>query len=356
MTDVIKNVEEILKVDQSRAYMNRLAGYSAYEKNPPDYNKALEYMNKLFATVAPERIIWKDYLYLARILVKKNSDFGKKMEELHSLQQQLEKEKGRSSTASAAEKAKIKTGMTEIQGKIDQLQTQIDEANSELDKAFVAYGKILEFRPEDRAVLNEMAMQYYTFKRYNEAAKVYTRLLDPSKENIDELMRIGRTYYTGENYKSADSVFTSITKSHPDYVPAYLWIANTYSKMDPDTKLGLAKPKFEKVLSVASKDSVANVSAMIDAITYLGYYHMIDENFSKAKDYYNRMVNLSDNKDNKIRGYYNLGSLEVQATRTEKTNEGRLALPASVHGNFSTGYLPWILITPQAKSQLNYVR
>jgi len=45
-------------------------------------------------------------------------------------------------------------------------------------------------------------------------------------------------------------------KKNPDYLPAYVYIARAYSKMDPDTKLGLAKPKFEKLLSVASKDSV----------------------------------------------------------------------------------------------------
>ena len=41
---VISNVEDIFKVDKSRYYMNRIAGYSAYEKNPPDYDKALAYM------------------------------------------------------------------------------------------------------------------------------------------------------------------------------------------------------------------------------------------------------------------------------------------------------------------------
>ena len=55
--NVISNVEDIFKVDKSRTYMNRIAGYSAYEKNPPDYNKALAYMETLFKTVAPERII-----------------------------------------------------------------------------------------------------------------------------------------------------------------------------------------------------------------------------------------------------------------------------------------------------------
>ena len=38
---VITNVEDIFKVDKSRTYMNRIAGYSSYEKTPPDYDKAL---------------------------------------------------------------------------------------------------------------------------------------------------------------------------------------------------------------------------------------------------------------------------------------------------------------------------
>lgn len=352
---VIKNVEEILKKDQSKAYINRLAGYSAYEKNPPDYNLALEYMNRLFKTVAPERIIWKDYLYLARILVKRNADYSKLTDEMNSAMQQLEKEKGRSSTAAAADKAKIKASMSDIQNRMADIQKKIDAANKEIDQAFVAYNKVLGFRPGDKSILNEMGNQYYIFKRYNDAAKIYAKLLDPAKENLDELMRIGRTYYTGENYKTADSVFTAITKAHPDYVPAYLWIANTYSKMDPDASMGMAKPKFERVLQVASKDSVANASAMVDAITYLGYYHMSRDNFAKAKEYYSRLVNLSDNKDYKIRGYYNLGSLELQSTRTEKTNEGRLP-----YLQRATEYYNRILAldpnNAQAKSQLNYVR
>jgi len=59
--EVIKQVEDIFKVDKSRTYMNRIAGYSSYEKTPPDYDKALAYMETLFKSVAPERILWKDY-------------------------------------------------------------------------------------------------------------------------------------------------------------------------------------------------------------------------------------------------------------------------------------------------------
>ncbi len=82
--EVIKNVEEILAVDKSRGYMNRLAGYSYYEKENPDYDKALSYMETLFKSVNPESILQKDHHYMARILVKKNQNYPKMADELAS--------------------------------------------------------------------------------------------------------------------------------------------------------------------------------------------------------------------------------------------------------------------------------
>jgi tetratricopeptide (TPR) repeat protein len=321
---VIKTVEEIFKVDQSRPYLNRLAGYSAYDKNPPDYAQALSYMERLFKTLEPERIIQKDYLYLARILVKKNSDYSNLTQELNTHRQQIEKEKGRSSTASAAEKAKIKTGMTEIENKIADLTKRIEAADAEISRAFEAYNKALEFKPEDKALMSEMGIQYYTFRRYNDAAKIWAQMLDPTKDNTDDLMRIGRAYYAGDNLEAADSIFKVIIKNNPDYIPAYLMIANTQVKLDPEMKSGLAKPMFEQILRVAQKDSVANAQSMMDALTYLSHYHMVNENLNASRDYYSRMVNLSDNKESRVRGYNGLALIELRALSGEKTNEGRL--------------------------------
>jgi tetratricopeptide (TPR) repeat protein len=351
---VIKNVEEIFKVDQSRAYMNRIAGYSSFEKNPPDYDQALRYMETLFKTVAPERIIQKDYIYLARILTKKNSDYTKMADQLENLKEQLEKEKGKFSTASAAEKAKLKPGVDQLTNQISDLEQKVGTANKDLDRAFEAYNKALDMKPEDRSLMNEIGNQQYTFRRYTEAAKTYTKLLDPANASNDELMRIGRTYYTGENYRAADSVFNSVIQKNPDYIPAYLMLANTAVKSDPDAKQGLAKPRFEKVLDVAEKDSVKNVAPMMDAMGYLSYYYMINDNLSKARDYYNRMINLSDNKDYKIRGYQGLATLELRAISNEKTNEGRLPYLSRA----TEQYNKILALDPNnasAKSQLNWI-
>ena len=361
--EVIKNVEEILTVDKSRGYMNRLAGYSCYEKGNPDYDKALSYMETLFKTVAPEYILQKDHHYMARILLKKNQNYTKMADELNSLKPQLEREKSRYSTATAANKPKIKVTLDELTGKIADLESSLAKANKEVDRAFSEYDKAFNFKrtdpnspmtPQERAILSEKASNYYAYRRYEGAAKTLAKLIDPSKENnLADYMQIGRAYYNAEKYKTADSVFNVILKKSPDYLPAYVQIARTYSKMDPDFKLGLAKPKFEKLLDVAEKDSIKNESEMIEALTYLGFYSMENGNYTKAKDYYNRMIILNpQDKENKIKGYNGLGSLETKAAGLEKTLEGKLGFLAKS----ATAYESILALDPNNASAKNNLR
>jgi tetratricopeptide (TPR) repeat protein len=355
--EVVKNVEEIFAIDKSRAYMNRIAGYSCYEKNPPDYDKALYYMDQLFKNVAPERIIPKDYHYLARILVKKNINSPKIADEALSLKAQIEKEKTRlASTANAAEKAKIKANIDDMTSRADKLEKEARKAGDEVNRAFAAYGKLMELKPDDHGLLSEVAGAYNSFRQYYGVAKVLSKMLGPLPEKREDYMQVGRAYYNAERYQAADSIFLVIIKSSPDYVPAYLWIARTYSKMDPDTKLGLAKPKFEKVIAVADADSSKNESEMMEAFGYIGYYYMMNDNYAKSKDYYNRMVGLNpNNKEYKIKGYNGLGSLETKMAGAEKTIEGRLAYLAKAEDAYSK-ILSLDANNSSAKSSLNYIR
>jgi tetratricopeptide (TPR) repeat protein len=354
---VISNVEDIFKVDKSRTYMNRIAGYSSYEKNPPDYAKALAYMETLFKTVPADRILWKDYMYTARILVKMNQNYPKLADDLATLQQQLDKEKNKLAIATvAAEKTRLKASVDDLTAKVAAQKDLVDKANVQIDRAFVEYNNVLKMKPADKAVLNEMAANYNLFRRYDGVAKTLAQLLDPTKDNTEDLFRIGRAYYNSGKYKTADSVFAAVIAKSPDYLPAYLWTANTYSKMDPDIKHGLAKPKFEKLIEIAMTDSVKNAATMMDAFSYLSFYHMRNNNFSKSKEYYNRMINLDpNNKEYKIKGYSGIGSIELQSTSTEKTNEGRLPYLSRA----TEAYNKILAIDPNntsAKGQIDYVQ
>ena len=294
---------------------------------------------------------------MARILVKKNQNYPKMADELLNLEQQLEKEKNRLSVAAtAADKAKIKVNVDDLTGKVSSLKADVAKANTEIDRAFEEYAKVLNLKPQDRSLLGEIASAYNNFRRYEGVAKTLTKMIDSTKDNTDDLMRIGRAYYNGEKFKTADSVFNAVTIKSPNYVPAYLWIANTYSKMDPDTKLGLAKPKFEKLIDVAKVDSVKNYTAMMDAFGYLSYYHMMNDNYNMAKEYYNRMISLDPNsKEYKIRGYNGIGSVELRMAGSEKTNEGRLPF-LSKSADAYNKILAIDTTNASAKSQLNYIR
>ena len=337
--EVIKNVQEILAVDKSRGYMNRLAAYSYYEKKNPDYNKALQYMEELFKTVPPEYILEKDYHYMARILLKKNQDYPKLVDELNSLNTRLSREKIRFSAASAAEK--------------------------EIDRAFVEYNKALNFKgpqggispAQRRALLSEMAANYYTYRKFDDAAKTWLKIVDPSSPNsINEYMQIANAYSLAANYKSADSVFNIVLSKSPDYLPAELRIARNYSRMDPDTKKGLAKPKFEKVLQIAQKDSVKNESEIVEALSYLGYLAMENDNYALAKEYYQRMLNVNPNsKENKIKAYSGLGYLETNEVGKEKSLEGKLGFLAKAAEDYNN----ILAIDPnnaQVKSTIRWVQ
>ena len=335
--EVIKNVEEILAVDNSRAYMNRLAGYSYYEKKNADYGKALEYMDKLFEKVSADRILPKDYHYTARIIMKKNQDLLKITDELASLEQQLQRSKSRFNSASAAEKTKLKPALDELTAKVDKMKTDVTASEKEVERGFQAYKKVIELKPQDSGIKNELANSYNSFKRYNDAAKTWGILIDPAKDETNSYMKIGRAFYNGNNLKAADSVFSIVVNKNPKYLDGYMWIARTYSKMDPDYKMGLAKPKFEKVIDVAKADSVTNTVEMMDAFGYLGWYYSEKGNYSTSKAYYNRMINLDPkNKDNKIKGYNGLGSLDSKLATEEKTLEGKLTILAKASSDYES--------------------
>ena len=354
--EAIKNVEEIFAVDKSKTYMNRIAAYSSYEKKDADYDKALSYMETLFKTVSPDRIIKKDYIYMAKILLKKNLNYPNLVRDNDRVKAQLERDKKVFAAASAAEKAKLKPNLDTLTNRVARADKQIARADVDINRAFGEYAKALTFDPEDKALLNEIANSYHIYRRFIDAAKTWSKLIALGKNDITDYMQVGRDYYVGENYKSADSIFNIVLKMSPDYLPAYVFIARTYSKMETDAKTGLARPKFEKVIEKASVDSVKNAKDLVEAFNYLGYHYMQNENYSRAKEYYNRMITLdANNKEFKIQGYNGLANVDLKSLGNEKTLEGRLPYLAKAQESYNKilGIDP---NNESAKNMLNYLQ
>ncbi|MHC1703150.1 MAG: tetratricopeptide repeat protein [Tenuifilaceae bacterium] len=306
--EVVTNVEEIFAIDQARTYLNRIAAYSSFEKNPPDYEKALSYMDKLFKNMSEDRLILKDYTYYAKILLKKNADYPKKYQDAARLDRDLARNQDRYETAKGDAKDRYKIQIDTLTNQIAGLKKVMADEDLELDKAFEAYHKAHIQAPGDRSLLNDIAVNLYNFKRFNESAKYFEKLIALGKNDVNDYMQVGKAYNQGKNYAKADSMFAIVIQQFPDYVQGYVWMANTYSAMDPDNTQGIAKPKFEMVIQKARTDSVAYASDLFNAYRFMGGDYFAAKNFSRARDYYNMIVNLTaDNKDYKTIGYNSIG-------------------------------------------------
>lgn len=320
--EVISNVEEILQVDRSRSYLNRLLGYSYFDKQDPDYEKAYEYMEKLFQSVSEDRVLWKDHYYMARIIIKMNPDYAKKVADLNTAKQQSDANKNNA----------------ELKAKYDELQAAMDKTNKDLDRAFEEYNKVMEMRPGERALINEYATNLYIYQRYDKAAEAWASLIDEETGGtIEQHMQVARTYYAGDFLKEAETAYNKVIAKEANHLPAHVGIARTYSKMDPDFRLGLAAPKFQKVIDVAKSDSLTNAAEMVEAFKYLGYYSNVYEgNYNRAKGYYNRIINLvPDNKDNIIAGYQGLASIETNWATKEPELDNKLTYLARAATNYN---------------------
>jgi tetratricopeptide (TPR) repeat protein len=255
-TETLLQIEDLFQSDKSRNYLNRLAAYSAYDKKPADYDKALNYIEQFFANTTPDKIITKDYIYYGHILLKYNKDSIK------------------------------------------------------VDKGLEMLVKAYEEDPTNSEILDEVAVSAYFNKRYDMAIEMLNKKITEGQANTNDYMYLGKAYYMTKDYQKADSVFTSVTVKEPANVQAYLWIANTYFSLDPNSEEGLAYPKYEKVIEVAQIDTAKYKNELFESYSYMGSNFLLAKkpDYEKAANYYQKMLYLDPaNKKWQTKGYLSLG-------------------------------------------------
>jgi len=317
---VIKNVEDIFAVDKSRTYLNRIAGYSSFEQG--NYPAALTYMDNLFKELPADRILKKDYIYYARILIKKNQNYPKLTAELDKANSELEKLRDKIEGLKGPAKEKEKANEAALVAKVAEAQANIAASDKELAKAYESYDKAITFGEEDLNIVQEKAIAQYNNKNYLGAAETWNRLIAKGKDTEDNFLKIGKSYYQGKDFDKAGAIFDQMITKYPDDIQAYLWSARSASAKDPDSKLGLTTPKFIALISKAASDSVKYSSEIFDALRFLGYHELQANNYEAAKAYYTRMANLDpNNKEFVVQAYSSMVSMYTQQGETNKAIE-----------------------------------
>jgi tetratricopeptide (TPR) repeat protein len=230
-TAAIEQINQIQAMD-SLSYndLNRALAYSYFELK--EFPKAKYYITKFFKNSPVEKLYSKDYVYFGRILQKVGQD------------------------SLAVTKL--------VQG------YQIDTLNVDL--------------------LSEIAGAYNKMKKFENAAKTYQLKIDRKAGTSNDYYKMGLAYYNAQKYVEADSALSKLIRMNPDFEPAYLWKARVYSNLDPDSKEGLAKPYYEKLIEKASVDSVKYAKDLVESYNYMGYYYLVNKKYCESLDYWQKLI------------------------------------------------------------------
>lgn len=197
--EAISVIQEIQKIDDSRNYLNRIAGYSAYDKKNPDYELANQYLSKFFSNANPSSITARDYLYYGRTLIKLKKD------------------------------------------------------SSSIAKGVDLVYKSYEMT-KDENLISEIGDSYMYIEDYNNAIATYNKKVAAGTASPNDMLQLGKAYSIIKDYVKAGEVYDKIVASDPNNMQALTRAAVSYANQDPDSKLGLAKPKYEAIIALGITD------------------------------------------------------------------------------------------------------
>jgi len=235
----IKQIHEIMKMDSTTFNdLNRALGYSYFEEK--EYPQARYYMVKFIKNAPVEKITSKDYEYSGRILVKSEQD----------------------------------------------------------SLGILSLTKAFELDTTNVDLLTEIASLYLKAKKPENAGDTYKLKIKHTDGNVNDYYKMGRAYFDAKSWVEADSAFANVNRMVVDFEPAYLFRARVYANLDPDTKEGLAKPFYEKLIEKASADTAKYSKDMLEAYNYLGYYYLVNKKYCESLEYWDKILVIDPANEN----------------------------------------------------------
>ena len=242
--EAMTELNQIVPVDSNNIGLIRLSAYIHYETN--DSVKSMQLINRLWSiTSDTTKRINLDYEYYGKILVKSGND--------------------------------------SLGGLYIWQAYQMDPTKTE--------------------ILTELGNIYMKNKRNAEAAKVFEEKISIGKNvTTADFFNLGKAYYFSLENGKADTAFSRVTDLQPSYAYGHLWRGRVNSQLDPDGKLGLSKPYFEKYIEVVLADSVNAAkyrkSDMVEAYGNIALVYYQQKNYDEASLYCRKVFELEPENEN----------------------------------------------------------
>ncbi len=249
----IAKSDECISTGGTKVYPNvyGLKAYS-YDKLGDSLN-AKKYFDEFFAKVNPDKIGPNDYATYGRVLLKIPAKDS--IEQMHN--------------------------------------DSLAEVN--IDKAIA-----LDTVPANKLdYVKSTAESLIASKKYADAGKWYAKILTlkPDYGKAD-LYYAGYNDYRGGDYASADSIWGLYTQKYPEDIFGWYMKAHAQEGIDSTGINGLAKPSYEKVISIAdtSADKDKVKANEITGYRYMvAYYYNTKKNVDSALNYNSKILTLDPN-------------------------------------------------------------
>lgn len=128
----------------------------------------------------------------------------------------------------------------------------------------------------------EIGSYYYAKNNYSKAAEYMSKQVRPTTKDPKVFYELGQVYFYNKEYVKADSCFVKVVEFKPAVYIGYLWRARATAAQDPETKLGLAKPFYEKVIEICTPAATKYKDELIEANEYVAYYYTVNRDKVKA--------------------------------------------------------------------------
>lgn len=242
--DAINEINKIQQTDSSSIYLYRVLGYSYSEAGdkfqPNGYAKGLYAINKFFVMASEIngfKLLASDYSVKGKLLSKNLKD----------------------------------------------------------SLAMIELFKAIELDSTNTDLYSDIALSYYKQKKYNDAIIYFNKKIVAGKPTVNDYTYLGLSYYLTKQYLLSDSAFKTVANLNPNNYNAQKFRAKSNAMLDPDSKLGLAKPFYEKVIELilAKPETIEkNKKDLIEAFEYLAYYYFINKDTEKSKELVAKITEL----------------------------------------------------------------
>ncbi|UYQ93438.1 hypothetical protein MKQ68_25565 [Chitinophaga horti] len=149
-----------------------------------------------------------------------------------------------------------------------------------------------------------VAEAYKAANALRRAGDWYTKALEAKITNKDQVSAMdyynpGNAYYYGSaggtDTAALDkslAAFALLAEKYPDITTGHYWSGRAAAAKDVEAKSGIAKPYFEKYISMAEGDPAKNKTGLITAYTYLMVYYYNLEDKANLKSYIDKILPL----------------------------------------------------------------